>query len=125
MRIAETEVIANKVVEWCVKNKNLGPSKYHEGLPIVAASYQSDKPDIFVEYDQDENLIQIYSKMNRTMKQLVNTTIHEFQHYLQCPTWIQRHIAKYGHKSRKNPYELQAEATALFYTGGCIRELNL
>ena len=126
MKIAEAEVIANKVVGWCAKN--LGVSKFHNGLPLVDVSYVSDFPPICGEYDTEENLIHIYTSLNRSVKCLVNTVLHEYTHYLQCTAWIFRFIAKYDigkTGSKKNPYEIRATANALIYTEKCMRDLGL
>lgn len=126
MKIADAEAIGDRVVEWCAKN--LGTSKYHDGLPIIDPAYESDAKDtkdIYGEYDQDQNLIQPYTRLNRTVKQLVNTVIHEYTHYLQNPTWLQRYLAKHGHTPNRNPYEARATANGLIYTEKCMKDLQL
>jgi len=118
------EEIASRVIDWCAKE--FGWSKYHRGFTVMhEAQYQSDSSKgTYGEFDRDEVMIYVYTQTNRTVKCLVNTVIHEYQHYLQSPTWVGRYIDKFGDGS-KNPYEREAEAIADLHTKKCMKDLGL
>ena len=118
------EKISLQVVDWC--SKEFGWSKYyHRHTVMIESQYQCDTgKGTYGEFDRDEVMIYVFTRTNRTVKCLVNTVIHEFQHYLQSPHWIGRYIAKYG-DGQRNPYEREAEMVAGIYTKLCMKDLKL
>lgn len=88
-----------------------GYSKFHDSLPyllIEMSPYSdADEPNCFGEYDKDENDLVIYWKNIDSLETLIRTIIHEYQHYLQSPTWFTRHYRN-GHGYNTHPYEIAA-----------------
>ena len=64
------------VSEWCKNNLT-----YKKNMPIVWVDW--NKSDIYGEYEIDENEIIVYSSFHKTVKDLIDTTIHEWAHFLQ------------------------------------------
>jgi hypothetical protein len=124
MKIADAEKIANVVLDWCIAE--FGMSAFHKELPLIYVEYGSDwnvyRKTPFGMYDKDENIIFIFTKRHHNVKQLVNTVLHEYKHFLQSPTWMERYIAKYG-CGYKNPYEVQAEEFGWFFCDRCMKDL--
>lgn len=116
-----------KVFDWCVKY--YGKSKYYKTYPTLIVNY-SKKNTYHGEFYIDEtdcddievNLI-VYINMLRTTEELVKTVVHEYQHYLQHPSWLTRyyHTKKYC----DNPYELLAELEAQTVLKKCIKECKI
>lgn len=61
------------------------------------------------EYDRIINSIIIYYPQMTSRKQIIETLIHEYQHYLQSPSWMTRYY-NMGHTYCSHPYELAATA---------------
>lgn len=124
MNRKEIEVVARLTLDWCIAHYGL--SKYHHGQGVLLEIEHlcNDAPHIYGEFDTDEVMIVIYAGRNRSIPCLVNTIIHEYQHYLQPPTWITRYSAVYG-DGLDNPYEQIAESTAQRDSPLAIRELHL
>ena len=59
------------------------------------------------EYDNDENVIFIYYPKIKSIKHLIETLVHEYQHYLQSPIWMKRYYTM-GYDYGNHPYEVQA-----------------
>jgi len=117
------EMIALRVIDWC--SKEYGWSEYHRKKSVLLEiQYQSDThKGTYGEFDREEIMIYVFTRTNRSVRCLVNTVIHEYQHYLQCPQWVSRYIEKYG-DGWKNPYEYKAETVADSDTKKCMMELK-
>lgn len=61
------------------------------------------------EFDSTDNTIVIYYPKMKNRKHVIQTLIHEYQHYLQSPTWMTRYY-RMGHHYSDHPYELAAYA---------------
>lgn len=61
------------------------------------------------EYDHISNTIVIYYLKMKSRKQVIQALIHEYQHYLQSPSWMTRYY-KMGYNYNNHPYELTATA---------------
>ncbi len=61
------------------------------------------------EYDHITNSIVLYYPKMKSRKQIIQTLIHEYQHYLQSPSWMTRYY-KMGYDYSNHPYELAALA---------------
>jgi len=53
------------------------------------------------------NEITIYYPNMKSRKMIVETLIHEYQHYLQSPIWFKRYY-NMGHDYVSHPYEVAA-----------------
>ena len=88
-----------------------GMSRYHATLPYLSVedSRYSDGEDKETkgEYCSLHNEIVIYWKNIEDEESLIRTITHEYQHYLQSPTWFTRYY-KQGYSYNDHPYEVQA-----------------
>lgn len=83
-----------------------GYSKYHPTVPYLVLD-GNKKEVIHGEYCSVLNEIVIYYLNIESIEQLKRTIIHEYQHYLQSPVWMDRYY-KMGHTYQTHPYEIQA-----------------
>lgn len=82
-----------------------GTSKYNNEFPLV--EYDDTSWNLDGEYDSQENIITIYSESISSKQQLIQTLLHEYQHYLQSPLWMKRYYTM-GHTYESHPYEVEA-----------------
>ena len=54
------------------------------------------------EYDHITNSIVLYYPKMKSRKQIIQTLIHEYHHYLQSHSWMTRYY-KMGYKYKKHP----------------------
>ena len=105
--------------------KHYGYSKYHFCTPLIELhhnlysrlseeDYGEDvlletefNPD--AEFDREDNTIVLYWPKMKTKKLIIQSLIHEYQHYLQSPLWMARYY-KMGYDYNNHPYELSATA---------------
>lgn len=89
-----------------------GESKFHSHFPFIGIEdtpYSDAKvpKDFFGEYCSMVNEIVLYWKNINSIELLARTIIHEYQHYLQSPSWTTRYY-KMGYSYSDHPYELAA-----------------
>ena len=103
--------------------KYYGHSKYQNCTPyielhhniyirITGDEYDQDilsetecNPD--AEYDRFDNTIIIYWPKMVNKETIIKSLIHEYQHYLQSPSWMKRYY-NMGYDYDNHPYEIQA-----------------
>jgi len=77
-------------------------------LEIEDSPYSDvDDPDLLGEYKNWDNELVVYWKNITTREMLIRTILHEYQHYLQSPTWMSRYW-KMGYGYNDHPYEIAA-----------------
>jgi len=110
MHLRTTKRLAEKYLDKCVEV--YGHSKFHdctpylEFQPYVHSVYtEDDNPE--AEYIFDYNTIVIYYKNIEDAKHLAQTIVHEYQHYLQSPSWMTRYY-NMGYSYSDHPYEVAA-----------------
>jgi hypothetical protein len=83
-----------------------GLSKHHLTTPYV---YMNDEKigELKGEYCYILNEITVYWKNITSLEELIRTIIHEYQHYLQSPSWMTRYY-NIGHDYESHPYEIAA-----------------
>ena len=59
------------------------------------------------EYDRIDNSIIIYYPKMVSKKHIIQTLVHEYQHYLQSPLWMKRYYTM-GYHYGNHPYEIAA-----------------
>ena len=64
-----------------------------------------ESPD--AEFDRIDNSIVIYYPKMKSKKHIVETLVHEYQHYLQSPLWMKRYYTM-GYNYNDHPYEVHA-----------------
>lgn len=88
-----------------------GESKYQTETPwlVIEDSPYSDADDLDLmgEYCSMHNELVVYWKNIKSHEDLVKTLIHEYQHYLQSPSWMTRYY-KMGYGYGNHPYEVIA-----------------
>jgi len=70
---------------------------------------QGEEDKCHAEYDRLDNSIVIYYPQMKDRKHIIQTLVHEYQHYLQSPTWMKRYYDM-GYRYDNHPYEVAAYA---------------
>lgn len=106
--------------------ESYGESKYYVDIPYLdivskdtIKEYRNDFADgkitkkdlelIQAWFDPNDNSIGLVLENIHSMKDVIKCILHEYQHYLQCPSWIERYY-KMGYNYDTHPYEVQATA---------------
>jgi|TARA_R110000823_G_C15927503_1_gene499206 hypothetical protein len=99
--------------------KHYGYSKHHECTPFVELHHNiyaritgvdhftEGECDPDAEFDRQDNTIVIYWPKAKDKKWIIQTLIHEYQHYLQSPAWMKRYYSM-GYEYDTHPYEVAA-----------------
>ena len=110
MHLRTTRRLSEKYLDRCIDI--YGYSKFHnstpylEFQPYVHSVYtKDDNPE--AEYIFDYNTIVIYYKNIQDAEHLAQTIVHEYQHYLQSPSWMTRYY-NMGYNYSDHPYEVAA-----------------
>lgn len=90
-----------------VVEKHYGESKHHSHTPHIYLCNDKIKEDTKGEYCFLFNEITIYLKNIGSHEELIRVLIHEYQHYLQSPSWFSRYY-KMGYEYDNHPYEVAA-----------------
>jgi hypothetical protein len=88
-----------------------GYSKFHKTTPYLSIegspySEGNDK-ELIAEFCSISNEIIVYWRNIKDEESLIRSLVHEYQHYLQSPSWMQRYY-KQGYSYTDHPYEIQA-----------------
>ena len=113
------EVLAEKTFDWCIEQ--YGFSKHHDNEPWL--DFSNEKLGMMGEYVADDNTMTIYKKYIKNNDDLIETIIHEYQHYLQSPTWMERYY-NMGYEYDTHPYEIEAEEVVQKDKNKCKKYLN-
>ena len=89
-----------------VVENHYGDSKHHSTTPYVYIS-NDVIGDVKGEYCYLLNEITVYWKNITSLEELIRTIVHEYQHYLQSPSWMTRYY-NMGHDYESHPYEVAA-----------------
>ena len=71
------------------------------------AEAQGEEDKCHAEYDRIDNSIVIYYPQMKDRKHIIQTLVHEYQHYLQSPSWMKRYYDM-GYGYNNHPYEVAA-----------------
>jgi len=105
------------VSEWC-KN-NLSSNKE---MPIIWVDFDSSR--IYGEYQIDENEIFIYPKRHKNIKDIIDTTIHEWVHFLQDKKGLLNSLEVYKFSNNLNPNEIEAIEIAEENINKCWKDIK-
>lgn len=111
-----------KIVEevFPLVEKTYGFSKFFECTPYVEyetsiysrlageeddSNLGEENPD--AEFDSLDNSIIIYYPKMEDREHVIKTLVHEYQHYLQSPSWMKRYY-NMGYRYDNHPYEVAA-----------------
>lgn len=99
--------VANYIEQFIAAIEQMyGMSNHQKCFPYIYVS--SDTPDdVKGEFCYILNEIVVYYKNIDSLEELVRTVIHEYQHYLQSPSWMTRYY-KQGYTYDNHPYEVAA-----------------
>lgn len=75
----------------------------HSGEPEA----QGEEDGCHAEYDRLDNSIVVYWPNMKSRKHVIETLVHEYQHYLQSPSWMKRYYDM-GFEYHDHPYEIAA-----------------
>ena len=119
MNRKEVQKIINEVYPQI--EKHYGFSKFQECTPYVEThsniyerysgveGMSGDEDGCHAEYCSIENSIFVYYPNMKSRKHVIETLVHEYQHYLQSPSWMKRYY-NMGHDYVSHPYEKSAIA---------------
>jgi len=110
MHLKVTKRLSKQYLDRCIDvygySKHHYTSPYLEFQPYVYSVYTEDDNPI-AEYIFDYNTIVIYYKNINSAEDLAQTIVHEYQHYLQSPSWMTRYY-NMGYNYSDHPYEIAA-----------------
>jgi len=90
---------------WTLLVSEKGESKYKKDIPCLVIS-RGENGNKIGEYCYAQNQISIWIGPHLDFKELASTIAHEYEHYLQFPSWYFRYKKMYEYKD--NPYEIEA-----------------
>ncbi len=110
MHLRTTRRLSEKYLNNC--EKVYGLSKFHDSAPYIefqpyVHSVYTEDDNPIAEYIFDYNTIVIYYKNIHSAQDLAQTIVHEYQHYLQSPSWMTRYY-NMGFCYSDHPYEIAA-----------------
>ena len=70
---------------------------------------QGEEDKCHAEYDRIDNSIVIYYPQMEDREHIIQTLVHEYQHYLQSPSWMKGYYDM-GYRYDNHPYEVAAYA---------------
>jgi hypothetical protein len=74
------------------------------------------------EFDEDFNIITVFSKNHKSLIEFIKTIIHEYVHYLQDPIYLEYCDNTYE-VGEDNPVEVEAEERAKCYASICKKDI--
>ena len=83
-----------------------------------------DQEQIFGEYTLEENEIIVYPKRNINVRDLIDTVIHEWTHFLQDNKKLEKSLKKYKFAVDLNPYEKEAVEAANKWVEKCWKDIK-
>lgn len=115
-RKRDVESLVFDVANWCMNNLSS-----NEKLPKVWADWKRQNR-CYGEYDYTDNEITVYPLIHENVKDIIDTTIHEWIHFLQDNNEIIEKEEKYKFYKSANPIELEAVELAKKYTKRYLKE---
>ena len=119
MRVMKLKTVQKIVKEVLPKIEEFyGMSKHYDDTPYIIydhsiydtkTSKKTEKEETMGEFVFQDNEIVIYYPQMKSRKDIVQTLVHEYQHYLQSPSWFTRYY-NMGYNYNDHPYEVQAFA---------------
>jgi hypothetical protein len=115
-RRKDIESLVFDVAKWCMHNL---PS--NEKLPKVWTDWKRQNR-CYGEYDYTDNEITVYPLIHEKVEDIIDTTIHEWIHFLQDTEEIIEKEKTYKFYKSANPIELEAVELAKKYTKRYLKE---
>lgn len=116
-------VFAREVIRWCMQHLGL-PKGKKEGPRLLIRYYRHQK--LMGTYQQRSKTITLYWGSHANLKEVVNTLIHEYQHFLdirtnQDDTAYDKELKQIGYQDVS--YERRARQVAHRWEKACLQEL--
>jgi hypothetical protein len=116
-------VFAREVIRWCMQHLGL-PKGKKAGPRLLLRYYRHRK--VMGTYQQRSKTITLYWGSHATLKEVVNTLIHEYQHFLDIRTnqedkAYDKELKQIGYQD--NSYEKRARQVADRWEKACLQEL--
>lgn len=112
--------VTSMAMSWCRKYMGINNRKSY--LPIYHITAQTDGDSIVGDYDHIENEITIYYKNIDSVRELIATCIHEWQHQLQpCRSKYHKFKGSYN----KHPMEIEAFTAEKLHLTTCWKGIRL
>jgi hypothetical protein len=117
-------VFAREVIRWCMQHLGL-PKGKKAGPRLLLRYYRHRK--VMGTYQQRSKLITLYWGSHASLKEVVNTLIHEYQHYLDIRTnqedkAYDKELKQIGYQD--NSFEKRARKVADYWEKACLQELG-
>jgi hypothetical protein len=113
------KTITGLTLYWCIQKWGVNKRRSTDinlNLDFV------NKPGSCGEYYYQDNAIVVYVKHNRTIRDLIDTIIHEFTHQRQAISNYQQVLKKFGYDA--HPLEQEAVAVAKEFRKQCWHEIK-
>jgi len=123
LQVSKT-VFVHEVIFWCVKNLGLPPRS--KALPKVVLRYYRHQK-LMGTYLHRGKIITLYWGSHSTIREVINTLIHEYQHFLDirkdqdCREY-DKETALLGYY--KNPFERRARQVANRWENSCLKAMT-
>lgn len=116
-------VFAREVIRWCMQHLGL-PKGKKAGPRLLLRYYRHRK--VMGTYQQRSKLITLYWGSHASLKEVVNTLIHEYQHFLDIRTnqedkAYDKELKQIGYQD--NSFEKRARKVADHWEKACLQEL--
>lgn len=115
-RRKDIESLVFDVSNWCMNNL-----LSNEKLPKVWIDWKRQKR-CYGEYDYTDNEIIVYPLIHEKVEDIIDTTIHEWIHFLQDTKELIDSIKRYKFYKSANPKELEAVELAKKYTKKYLKD---
>jgi len=124
LRISKAAFIV-EVIRWCVGHFGLPPRS--RTWPRVDLRYYKHRK-VMGTYQQRSKLITIYWGSHADLREVVNTVIHEYQHFLDIRTGkddraYDKEIKEVGYQD--NSYERKAREVSSRWDKACLKDLQI
>lgn len=127
LSLQEKREIVKKTIKWCQDNLgtyNLRKNKFRYSIRVQSKrEIKEIGCEAMGQFDCKSNKLTIYHNNNQTVKDLVQTTIHEYTHYLQpISTYYHKYYRIYGYYD--NPFEIEAFKNEKKYYKKCWKSIK-
>ena len=112
--------IVNLTIQWC--EKFFAPPVIKRRKELLVMLYHSPTNECYGQYCDKNNWMTINLAKCTTIKELIQTTIHEHTHVRQDLKEYSLMNKKVGYD--KNPFEIQAQYNEIMYYANCWRSIK-
>jgi len=113
-------ILINDVLRWIKKKYE---DKYPSNIDYKASGYRRNNGNILGEYDFHTHKIHLYYKNIKTVRELIETVLHEFKHSMQKEHRYNYLSSKFEYDN--HPHELAARNFANRYYKNCWNEIKI